>query len=628
MIGRLVLRSAGESLVAAALTALLIAAHAAALVNSLERPLDHDEGEFLHASWLMSEGGVLYRDFMEDHPPFTFQMLQLLQPHTPTAAYPLLDVERWTVSARVAVGLIGMVALLSLGCVAYAVSRSALALVIAIALAVQDPRVWYRALADIRADPPAIACFWVGALLIITTFRPGPRRREAILSGVGIALLFAAALLNPKWPLQSLTLGVVFLITWWRLWTTRRTDAGLALLPTVVIAVTALVAIASVTTLRDYFHFTFELKAAIRDYVVAADVYGIRGQRNVWSSIPSRGLIAAAVAVIVLLASRRWQLGFDRGRFAILTILLFASLAELTLYFPYSVMWPQYLIGTGAATAVTTGVLAAIGINACSAVLRERRTSFQDSVLASMAIAIAISAQWQLSYVVAQGRAGWLPWVAGGGLLLLVWAPAVMAVLHASGKYRVQGAGMRIPSWSVGAAVVALACVDIPHSLEQPKEHWRRSWNARAGIQSNLRPEERVWVGPDFHPIAARDSSYYWYAFVDVVAATLHHGLTAPHPRVPVLSQRDLPPCRIAAGVDVQTRFLELGLWTSEFPELCRCVVTLVDHGALRTTPYRGLYEVKRASAPPAQWADAVIPEELGLKILRAKSASAGALRP
>ncbi len=556
------------SLVAAALTALLIAAHAAAIFNALERPLDSDEGEFLHASWLMSEGVVLYRDFMEDHPPFTFQMLQWLQPRTPTATYPLLDVERWTKTARIAVGLLGVVALIALGGVAYAVSRNALAMVIAIALAVQDPRIWYRGLADIRADPPAMACFWVGALLIIAAFRPDPRRRDAVFSGVGIALLFAAALLNPKWPLQSLVLGVVFVMTWWRLWTIRRADAVLALLPTVAVAVTALAAIASITTFRDYFYFTFELKMAIRDYVVAANLYEIRGKRNIWNSIPSRGVIVAAIAVIVLLGSRRWQLSLDRSRFTLLTIVLFAALAERLLYFPYSLMWPQYSIGTGTATAVMTGVLAAIALHECSAALLRRRTSSQDAVLTFVLIAIAI------------------------------------------------------------AVLVVLACIHIPHSFERPAEHWRKSWEVRAGIQSNLRPAERVWIGPNLHPIAARDSSYYWYAFGDVVAGAMHHGRTAAHPRIPVLTERDLPPCRIASGGDTQTRFLELGSWMSEYPELRRCVVALVDAGALRTTPYRGLYEVERASAPPARWAEAVIPERLGLQSLRARAAFTDAGRP
>jgi hypothetical protein len=622
----LALRSLGVSLVAAALTALLIAAHAAALVNALERPLDHDEGEFLHASWLMSEGVVLYRDFMEDHPPFAFQMLQWLQPRTPTAAYPLLDVVRWTKTARVAVGLFGVVALIALGCVASVVSRSALALVIAVALSVQDPRIWYRGLADIRADPPAMACFWVGALLIIAAFRPDPRRRDAVFSGVGIALLFAAALLNPKWPLQSLTLGVVFLITLWRLWAIRRIDAAIALLPTIAVAVTALVAITSVTTFRDYFYFTFKLKMAIRDYVVTADLYEIRGKRNIWNTLPSRGLIVAAIAAIVLLGSRRWQLSLDRPRFAILTIVLFAALAERLLYFPYSLMWPQYSIGTGAATAVMTGVLAAIALSACSAALLRRRTSFQDTVLASVAIAIAIVAQWQLIYAAGQRRDEWLPWIATGCLALLVWAPAVLAMLHASGRYRLPYADVQIPAWSVGVAVVALACVHIPNSFEQPEKHWRKSWDVRAGIQSNLRPADRVWLGPNLHPIAARDSSYYWYAFGDVMAGALHHGRTTPNPRVPVLTERDFPPCRIAAGDDTQTRFLELGIWMSDYPELRRCVVALVDAGALRTTPYRSLFEVKRPSAAPARWAEDVIPEQLGLKSLRAKAA--GALHP
>src|SRR5207244_3669798 len=61
-----------------------------------------------------------------------------------------------------------------------------------------------RAFADARPEAPSLALFLLGALLIAIA----PRR--AAVGALGVGLIAFAFLINPKWPLSSLALGLVF----------------------------------------------------------------------------------------------------------------------------------------------------------------------------------------------------------------------------------------------------------------------------------------------------------------------------------------------------------------------------------------------------------------------------------
>src|SRR5213592_471949 len=80
--------------------AVILALHVAAVIVQLPRLLDHDEGEYLHASWLMAHGKRIYRDFMEDHPPYLYQLLNLLRPSGTSPQFPLLNVPEWAARGR------------------------------------------------------------------------------------------------------------------------------------------------------------------------------------------------------------------------------------------------------------------------------------------------------------------------------------------------------------------------------------------------------------------------------------------------------------------------------------------------------------------------------------------------
>ena len=67
-----------------------------------------------------------------------------------------------------------------------------------------SPLIVARAFADVRPEAPALALFLLGALLIASA------SRRVALGALGVGLVAFAFLINPKWPLSSLALGLVF----------------------------------------------------------------------------------------------------------------------------------------------------------------------------------------------------------------------------------------------------------------------------------------------------------------------------------------------------------------------------------------------------------------------------------
>ena len=182
----------------------IVARHLFSIYGVLYREFDADEAEMLHVGWLMRAGLRLYRDFCENHPPFLFTILKGLVPRP-------FDLASYVARARLFVAVCGLLAVGVAATVTYRISRNVVAPLITIAVLIASPWFWYRALADVRNDPPTLLLFWLGALFILGPWRS--ERMRLALAGIGIGFIGIVALWNPKWPLESIILGIFYVAT-------------------------------------------------------------------------------------------------------------------------------------------------------------------------------------------------------------------------------------------------------------------------------------------------------------------------------------------------------------------------------------------------------------------------------
>ncbi|HUP59007.1 MAG TPA: hypothetical protein VNA69_01160 [Thermoanaerobaculia bacterium] len=616
-----------------ALIALVVAAHLAGVIGDIERPLHVDEAEYLHATWLMDQGRTIYRDFMQDHPPFLFQFMNLFNPREGGGIYPLLDIERWTAVGRIFAGLCGAIVLIAAAMLSYLATRNALAGLVALAFILQDPLIWQRGLADLRLDPFAMAMLWGGALLIALTFGREPRRSDALLSGSGIALVAAAALLNPKWPLESIVIGVVYLMTLWRLRRRGWSQVLLSLLPTAIVLAGAAAALWSVTTFAEYLYFTFQLKTGIQQHLLSRNVYGLSDDVAWWTVIESSDVVIVLACALLVLAARRWPIvreHVDVSRAMILVALCVASIAELPFFEPYTVMWAQYRVSYKVAAGVLYGIVVALLYAVSLRMIARRRAETRGLCVALFTLAVALVLQWVLVFALLQ-RTSPVARTLVALCIVAGWIPAVAAFLHASGRRTMRDAEHRLPMWSATIAAAGLSVMQLTPVIVG-RGTGRDEWRDRAHLQRVLRRGDRVWLTPRLHPIAAHDASYFWYAFGDVTAGAMAQA-TRSESLLPRIREQDLPPCRISAGLDRETRFVEFGSWLEHYPVVARCALALLDRGALAATSQDHVFEVRRENQPIASWG--LSPKKAAFRLRRLEYAarhtietSRGAARP
>lgn len=510
---------------AALALAVILAMHVAAAVVQVHRLLDHDEGEYLHAGWLMAHGKRIYRDFMEDHPPYLYQLLNLLRPSQPSAAFPLLDVPEWTLRGRTLMVIFGTLAAAAAGTIAWRAGRSPIAGLVTFAVILASHETWTRGILEMRADAPTLFLFWLGAMLVVCD--DGVPLR----SGMGIALIAASQIWNPKWPLESLVIGIVFLRNGSRAgWRRPRTLAA-ALLPTVAVIALMLLVTTSATTLGDYVYYNFLLKSAnmhafrtnlwVLRWFQGRDAffYTTDHFRGAW---PVVGIVALAA---LLLATRRGRALLDSGPATIVLLLAITSFLELRFLYTWPRLWSQYLL------------------------------------------------MWAFALSVVYGT------VAGG-------------IIEAARRYFDASA----------AVVVLLLFVAIPglRRSAQPDPGNVPRWDLLSYEQRTLRPGDTIWVGATVHPIAAPDTSYFWYSMDDLMPMTMQYVAGHPQARafLPAVIDRDLPLCAVAGGRDTTTRFLEIGGWIKQMPVLCDCAQRLVASGRIVPTAAVTVYEVLRVPKP------------------------------
>lgn len=338
-----------DRVVAACAIAVLLVVHGLVVFEQLPRALDHDEGEHLRAAAWMASGRTIYRDFVENHAPFLYLILERF---APPGNAPISALRSYVTSARTLTALAGTLAAICVAAFALRVSGSGVAAVAALAPLLAAGWTWLRGVADIRAEPFTLLLFW-GGVLLLTGRRP-------LLAGAGIGLIAAAAVWNPKWPVESL---VMFLWFVWRLIEIGRRSRRLALISLAIGAAIPLAFLAVVlraTTLHELIFFAYTYPAELARWFASSDpiLNGLKSSQSfafcsLW--FWPRWVI---VALLMLLAMRfrRWR---DSPLVVLSIALVLASGVEVRFLYSYPRLWPQYFVMWGCCAALLYGVVAA-----------------------------------------------------------------------------------------------------------------------------------------------------------------------------------------------------------------------------------------------------------------------------
>lgn len=414
--------------VVAAIAALLLM-HVAAVMGRIHSSLDHDEAEYLHASWLMGQGLRIYRDFMEDHPPFFFQLLGWFEPAARTADFPLLDVPSWVFRTRLFSVLCGSGAILAAGFAVARAVRNRMAALLTAAGMFAAGWMWQRGVLQVRPDAPTLMLFWAGVLLLM--WNDESDFAAAVRCGIGMSLVVLAELWNPKWPLCGLVVGAFFLRRLVRVVRRNWRHAFVMIVPSLVAFAAVVALIASRSTVRDYIYFNFELKAAnMERFRHAPWVVGFfNGVPPFMFSMPIGNpalvlaLVAGVVAMYLWIARRRNDL-LDRIALFELIALVIAAGLEVRFVYTYPQLWPQYYLMwafagaaiLGAAYALLEAMLerdsARAALRMAAAVLAVIMTSSGLSVFAKTRTNIHSDVAWSLmSYMQRHLRPGETVWL-------------------------------------------------------------------------------------------------------------------------------------------------------------------------------------------------------------------------
>ncbi len=333
------------ALTAAAGIAFIVARNLLAVHGVLLRPPDGDETELLHAGWLMRAGLRLYRDFFEDHSPFLFTILKRMVPEP-------WDLATYVSRARLFSGACGLLAVGAAATLAYRISRGLIAPLITMSALLASPWVWYRGLNDVRNDPPTILLFWLGALFLLGRWQS--ERLRLLLAGMGIGLIAIAALWNPKWPLESLVLGVIYLAVLRRVRGVR--NIALAVIPPLACVAASIIWIVATVSLRDYLFFSFRYNQLFMEWFTHQQMptsnWFNGGIPYMYCDPAFRGIAPIAVIAAAVIAMRR-------SAPVVLLVLAAAATAEIRFIYPYPNVWPQYYLMWSFIAACLYGITAA-----------------------------------------------------------------------------------------------------------------------------------------------------------------------------------------------------------------------------------------------------------------------------
>lgn len=342
--------------IAAIAVVLILGLHVAVTGHVISRVLDHDEAEHLRAAEWMASGKTLYRDFAENHTPFLYLILARLAPTD-------LDFDafrQYITNARVLAAAAGTAAAL---CVAFFASQAAgseFALLPTLAALLARGWTYDRSVIDVRSEPFTLLLFWGGVLLIVRD--EASPRKKALLAGAGAALIGAAALWNPKWPLETAAIAVWYLAY---LWSTRRRswlDAALSLLVAASGPAIALAAALRVAPLRALLFFAYRYPLRYYEWFGSSPLVGATfrfpGPFEYCSAWFRPQVVIPAIALLITVLITGWRsMGERRRHLALLLIaLVIAGALELRFLYSYPRLWPQYFVMWACSLAAAYGV--------------------------------------------------------------------------------------------------------------------------------------------------------------------------------------------------------------------------------------------------------------------------------
>lgn len=496
---------AARRIAAATACAFLIAVFLLFVVRNWHRAPSPDEAEYLHTSLRMARGERIFTDFFQHHSPLFFAMLMPFAPDGNGVA----AMQGFVLKARVFTLACAVVAMLAAALLVWRASGRLHAPIVVLAVVLSAGGLWTNGLGDIRAESPGLALWWSGAALVLLARRGGWR-------GVGLGLIFLANLVNPKWPVESVAVGVLFLVDAFR---DRRAIVAAAATATLVAAAGA-GAIALLTDLDLFYVNIVRLSVVLRDKLAGWDETGF--VPFVSSPRLARPLAMIPAAALVVLAWLRVRHAFAAPKLvASLLVIAAAALVELRFFY----MWP---------------------------VLDFRWFAF---------------------------------WTFAAATVMALAPQSLAALLE-----RWSGSARRLVR-ALPAALTAIAVAGSAEMIPVHRPERELFWQRSAWLESRLGPADTMWLDTWFHPIGARDSSYYWFGFADLLPYTLEFARTQPR-FYPPLGETDLPPCRIERGLDRNTLFLQRPF--PRTPAARACFDRLAARGAVVTTPIPKVWMVRR----------------------------------
>ncbi len=318
----------------------LAAIHFGVIAGSIGRVPHVDETEQLQGSIMLARGERMYTDFAEHHPPFLFELVSTFAPDA--GGEKALDL--YLVRARALAAVFGTIAFAAAAWILWRASGRAYAVLIFVALVLSRSPLWERAFTEVRSEPPSLALWWGGAALVLL-----PRaasRRNAILRGLGLGLVAQACLWNPKWPVTSVVIGVIFLLAISRDFRLNRGNALAAVVTAIAVTATGFAAIAATTGLRNFVDHTFGFTTALVQWSRSIQAAGPHAADG-WQHCPRLFrliYIVPAGAVVALGVWWRRDAVHDAPLAGSVLALTAAALIEIRFLYPYPALWLQYFI--------------------------------------------------------------------------------------------------------------------------------------------------------------------------------------------------------------------------------------------------------------------------------------------
>lgn len=321
-----------EKRVALALLIVLFATQIGMVIARTDRQPHIDEVEYLHAGWLMANGGRIFETFFEHHSPLLFAALAPLAPQAER-----VEVQPYVERARLLAGFAGLIGLAAFAAVA--ARGNLMAPVIAIAAFVASGSYWLHVIADVRAEPFALAFFWTGVALVLL-----PQKRIAVAAGFGIGLVAIAGLWTPKWPLCSLVVAFYAIIR-------ARGGRVVTILIAALMGVSGLAVIQAIAPLDVVRFFTLEFSSALyRRLQEAATPYLLERPFREAPLMFALPIVAGAALLVVVAALTQREAAAPQREGAVLVqrerrvplffVALFAAaVLEIRFIHPYPAVW-------------------------------------------------------------------------------------------------------------------------------------------------------------------------------------------------------------------------------------------------------------------------------------------------